>query len=85
MYVVKGRLNKGVRRELGGGGGGGVFGGMRRMSLMILVAFLFVSPGRRLKGERVCGQSVLITTHGTNARTNQTLIHQEAGHAAHGH
>lgn len=66
MYVVKERLNKGVRREWGGG--------IRRMSLMILVAFFFISPGGRLKGEPACGQSVLIIPYGPNARTNQTLV-----------
>lgn len=45
------------------------------MSLMILVAFLFISPGGRLKGERACGQSALIITDGTGARTNQRLAH----------
>lgn len=54
------------------------------MSLMILVAFLFVSPSGRLKGERACGQSVMIAAYGTNGRTNQTLVDREAGHAARG-
>lgn len=45
------------------------------MSLMIRVAFLFIPPGGRLKGERACGQSELLITYGTGARTNQTLVH----------
>lgn len=53
-----GRLNKGARHEREEGRSGGI----RRMSLMILVAFLFIPAGGRLKGERACGQSALVIT-----------------------
>lgn len=59
--------------SFGGGGGGGA--GEVGRGREILVAFLFISPGGRLKAEEACDQSVVIIKGGMNARTNQTLVH----------
>lgn len=53
------------------------------MSLMVLLAFFFISPGGRLKGQRACGQSQLSPPHGPSATANHTLLHSEAGLPGH--